>query len=210
MMLDKVAVQPNSIPASTSWETRLAKYFRELASVRGYDAPADENWVVAEMEEISGFLDRGVRRYQDAQHGITVSMHVVRPQTPNDSLLTYLRALCGRSAPVMTYLPRAYAAAAIYQWVFCCTFEENVELGQNTYFADALALLAHDDTKVVRRLKGIKYLDYLETTVRPTSPTIAEVTNGKNTRWLPALFYWSNNGLLYLYLRATTRSSISG
>ncbi|KAK4941537.1 hypothetical protein LTR10_018556 [Elasticomyces elasticus] len=184
MMFDKHDV-PNSIPASTSWEARLARYFRDLASNRGYDAPADHDWVVEKMGEIFGFLNRGVRRFQDAQHSTSISMHVVVlqsdlvqltrllvPAAPDDSLLTYLRALCARSPVVRRYLPGVYAAAAIYQWIFCCTFEEDVEHEQGTYFGDVLTSLAH----VVRKLKTIKYLDYLETTVRPTLSAMAEVS----------------------------------
>jgi len=150
-----VDVQLEPVPPSMSWETKLARYFHQLASARGYDAPPDHDWVVEKMNTIFELLSLGVRRFQDAHRCPPVLVHTVLPSdlvrlagllvpsATHDALPTYLRAICAQSPTARTHLPISFAAAAIFDWVFCHVFEEDVELEHGTFFADALALLAH-------------------------------------------------------------------
>ena len=164
---DTVDVQPEHAPTSMSWEAKLARYFHQLSGVRGYDAPPDHSWIVEKMDNIFELLSQGVRRFRDAHHCSPIFMYAVDlpsdlvqltslliPSAPHDAVPTYLRALCAQSPTARTYLPRSFAAAAIFDWVFCYVFEEDVELEHGTFFADALALLAHGQSYI----REIQYL----------------------------------------------------
>ncbi len=201
-----IVARRDTCPISRTWDTKLAGYFRQLASDRGYDAPPSHDYIREKMDDIFESLERGIQRLTEAQSAAIplvpsvlggvdfrqLTHHVV-PMAEGEVLSAYLRALCGHSPVARDLLPQAYAAAAIYQWVFCEVFKEDHDAVKGNFFEEALFSLAHgkhasyhvselvptnvpwaDAPDVVRKLRRIRYMEHLEKHIKPKLPEMAD------------------------------------